>query len=67
MYACPVHSGCCALSGNYRLESNSERHGKAPLVTEMYGRYLEELMLTIPSSNTKPGYSIWLMKVVWIC
>ncbi|WP_154052067.1 replication initiation protein, partial [Enterobacter hormaechei] len=22
---------CCALSGNYRLESNPERHDKTPL------------------------------------
>ncbi|MEB6138363.1 replication initiation protein, partial [Klebsiella pneumoniae] len=22
---------CCALSGNYQLESNPERHDKAPL------------------------------------
>ncbi len=27
----PVQSDCCALSGNYRLESNPERHAKAPL------------------------------------
>ncbi|MDM4175413.1 replication initiation protein, partial [Klebsiella oxytoca] len=24
-------SDCCALSGNYRLESNPVRHAKAPL------------------------------------
>jgi hypothetical protein len=27
----PVQSDCCALSGNYRLESNPKRHAKAPL------------------------------------
>ena len=27
----PVQSDRCALSGNYRLESNPERHAKAPL------------------------------------
>ncbi|WP_339366554.1 replication initiation protein, partial [Klebsiella pneumoniae] len=27
----PVQSDCCALPGNYRLESNPERHAKAPL------------------------------------
>jgi hypothetical protein len=27
----PVQSDCCAFSGNYRLESNPERHDKAPL------------------------------------
>ncbi|WP_440137152.1 replication initiation protein [Klebsiella pneumoniae] len=27
----PVQPDCCALSGNYRLESNPERHANAPL------------------------------------
>ncbi|WP_407296839.1 replication initiation protein [Klebsiella quasipneumoniae] len=27
----PVQSDCCVLSGNYQLESNPERHDKAPL------------------------------------
>ncbi|MEY0399681.1 replication initiation protein, partial [Providencia rettgeri] len=27
----PVQSDCCAWSGNYRLESNPERHDKTPL------------------------------------
>ncbi|WP_114264613.1 replication initiation protein [Klebsiella pneumoniae] len=27
MHEPPVQSDCCALSGNYRLESNPERHG----------------------------------------
>ena len=27
----PVQSDCCAFSGNYQLESNPERHDKAPL------------------------------------
>ncbi|WP_345943289.1 replication initiation protein [Citrobacter sp. RHBSTW-00944] len=32
MYArTPVQSDRCALSGNYRLESNPERHEKTPL------------------------------------
>ena len=31
MHEPPVQSDCCALSGNYRLESNPERHAKAPL------------------------------------
>ncbi|MFU0656954.1 replication initiation protein [Klebsiella pneumoniae] len=26
MHKPPVQSDCCALSGNYRLESNPERH-----------------------------------------
>ena len=31
MHEPPVQSDCCALSGNYRLESNPERHDKTPL------------------------------------
>ncbi|WP_219564316.1 replication initiation protein [Salmonella enterica] len=45
----PVQSDCCALSGNYRLESNPERHEKSPLaaatgkhdVREMYREFLK--------------------------
>ncbi len=37
MHEPPVQSDCCALSGNYRLESNPERHEnrywQQPLVT----------------------------------
>ncbi|WP_323129766.1 replication initiation protein, partial [Klebsiella pneumoniae] len=31
MHDPPVQSHCCALSGNYRLESNTVRPAKAPL------------------------------------
>ena len=31
MHEPPVQSDCCACSGNYRLESNPERHDKTPL------------------------------------
>jgi hypothetical protein len=31
MHEPPVQSDRCALSGNYRLESNPERHDKTPL------------------------------------
>ena len=31
MHEPPVQSDCCALSGNYHLESNPVRHAKAPL------------------------------------
>lgn len=45
----PVQSDCCAFSGNYQLESNPERHDKAPLaaatgkqdVREMYREFLK--------------------------
>ncbi|EDI2842033.1 replication initiation protein [Salmonella enterica subsp. enterica serovar Agona] len=49
MHEPPVQSDCCALSGNYRLESNPERHANAPLaaatgrqnVREMYREFLK--------------------------
>ncbi|WP_320723180.1 hypothetical protein [Enterobacter sp. 262D3] len=31
MHEPPVQPDCCASSGNYRLESNPEKHGKTPL------------------------------------
>ncbi|WP_081014447.1 replication initiation protein, partial [Citrobacter freundii] len=31
MHEPPVQSDCCALSGNYHLESNPERHDLSPL------------------------------------
>ncbi|VXG77136.1 hypothetical protein CDS [Salmonella enterica subsp. enterica serovar Derby] len=44
-----MQSGCCAFSGNYRLESNPERLEKSPLaaatgkqdVREMYREFLK--------------------------
>jgi hypothetical protein len=35
----PVQSDRCALSGNYRLESNPERHDKAPLAAATGNRF----------------------------
>ncbi|EAA9449013.1 replication initiation protein [Salmonella enterica] len=31
MHEPPVQSDRCACSGNFRLESNPDRHGKAPM------------------------------------
>ena len=31
MHEPPVQSDCCASSGNFQLDSNPERHDKAPL------------------------------------
>ncbi|MEG9004880.1 replication initiation protein [Acinetobacter baumannii] len=31
MHKPPVQSDCCALPGNYHLESNPRKHDKAPL------------------------------------
>lgn len=49
MHEPPVQSDRCAFSGNYRLESNPERHAKTPLaaaigrqdVREMYREFLK--------------------------
>lgn len=49
MHEPPVQSDRCALSGNYHLESNPERHDKAPLaaatgkqdVRDMYREFLK--------------------------
>ncbi|WP_435891370.1 replication initiation protein [Klebsiella pneumoniae] len=49
MHEPPVQSDRCAFSGNYRLESNPDRHAKAPLaaatgkqdVREMYREFLK--------------------------
>ena len=49
MHEPPVQSDRCALSGNYQLESNPERHAKAPLATatgrqnvrEVYSEFLK--------------------------
>lgn len=41
MHEPPVQSDRCALSGNYRLESNPERHAKAPLAAAIGNRYAE--------------------------
>ncbi|MHD0423222.1 replication initiation protein [Escherichia coli] len=49
MHEPPVQSDRCALSGNYRLESNPERHDLSPLaaaigrqdVREMYREFLK--------------------------
>ncbi|EBD6512435.1 replication initiation protein [Salmonella enterica subsp. enterica serovar Sandiego] len=46
MHEPPVQSDRCALSGNYRLESNPERHAKAPLAAAN-GNCLEELVLKL--------------------
>ncbi|WP_102765311.1 replication initiation protein [Escherichia coli] len=46
MHEPPVQSDRCALSGNYRLESNPERHVKTPLAAAT-GNRLEELVLKL--------------------
>ncbi len=45
MHEPPVQSDRCALSGNYQLESNPERHDKAPLAAAI-GKRVYKILLT---------------------
>ncbi|MEQ9927522.1 replication initiation protein [Pectobacterium parvum] len=45
MHEPPVQSDCRALSGNYRLESNPERHTKAPLAAANSKRVYKRLLM----------------------
>ncbi|RJK73346.1 replication initiation protein [Klebsiella pneumoniae] len=47
MHEPPVQSDCCALSGNYHLESNPERHDLSPLAGKPLVTDLEELVLKL--------------------
>ena len=42
MHDPPVQSDRCALSGNYQLESNPERHDKTPLAAAISNRSARE-------------------------
>ncbi len=42
MHEPPVQSDRCALSGNYQLESNPERHDKTPLAAAISNRSARE-------------------------
>ena len=42
MHKPPVQSDRCALSGNYQLESNPERHDKTPLAAAISNRSARE-------------------------
>ncbi|XGG64757.1 replication initiation protein (plasmid) [Klebsiella pneumoniae] len=44
MHEPPVQSDCCAFSGNYRLESNPERHAKTPLAAAIGKRFTERVV-----------------------
>ena len=41
----PVQSDRCVLSGNYRLESNPERHNKTPLAAAIGKRVYKRLLM----------------------
>ncbi len=45
MHEPPVQSDCCALSCNYQLESNPERHDKTPLAAATGKRVYKRLLL----------------------
>ncbi|ENU8725387.1 replication initiation protein [Salmonella enterica] len=44
MHEPPVQPDCCALSGNYRLESNPVRHDLTPLAAATGNRIRRALM-----------------------
>ncbi|WP_339327365.1 replication initiation protein [Erwinia amylovora] len=46
MHEPPVQSDRCALSGNYRLESNPERHAKTPAKTPLVIGFTERSRVT---------------------
>ncbi|HIB4640168.1 TPA: replication initiation protein [Klebsiella quasipneumoniae subsp. similipneumoniae] len=45
MHEPPVQSDRCAISGNYRLESNPERHDKTPLAAAIGKRVYKRLLM----------------------
>ncbi|HFG7241313.1 TPA: replication initiation protein [Salmonella enterica subsp. enterica serovar Typhimurium] len=45
MHEPPVQSDRCALSGNYHLESNPERHDKTPLAAATGKRVYKRLLM----------------------
>ncbi|MEN2798231.1 replication initiation protein [Klebsiella pneumoniae] len=45
MHEPPVQPDCCALSGNYHLESNPDGHAKTPLAAAIgTGIYTREIL-----------------------
>ncbi|HGU1595234.1 TPA: hypothetical protein ACM7C8_004795, partial [Escherichia coli] len=45
MHEPPVQSDCCACSGNFRLESNPEKHDKTPLAAANGKRVYKRLLM----------------------
>ncbi|MDV2905231.1 replication initiation protein [Phytobacter diazotrophicus] len=45
MHEPPVQSDRCACSGNYHLESNPEKHAKAPLAAANGKRVYKRLLM----------------------
>ena len=58
MHEPPVQSDCCACSGNYRLESNPERHDKAPLAAATGNwNYTREIFREVLKLSPNFGYT----------
>ena len=57
MHEPPVQSDCCALSGNYRLESNPERHEKTPLAAAIGNWDVREIYLEFLKWEPENGYT----------
>ncbi|QHR62950.1 hypothetical protein FNE88_24650 (plasmid) [Escherichia coli] len=51
----PVQSDRCALSGNYQLESNPERHDKAPLAAAI-GKKVYKKITSAEFLKSEPNY-----------
>ncbi|MFJ5692107.1 replication initiation protein [Providencia stuartii] len=45
MHEPPVQSDCCALSGNYRLDSKPDRHDKTPLAAAIGNGVYKRLLI----------------------
>jgi hypothetical protein len=60
----PVQSDCCALSGNYRLESNPERHDKSPLAAATGNWDIRERDSEVLKYGPDCGYT---ERTVWYC
>ncbi|ECU6091230.1 replication initiation protein [Escherichia coli] len=45
MHEPPVQSDCCACPGNFRLESNPEKHDKTPLAAANGKRVYKRLLM----------------------
>ncbi|AWA19853.1 replication initiation protein [Salmonella enterica subsp. enterica serovar Enteritidis] len=55
MHEPPVQSDRCALSGNYQLESNPERHDKAPLAAAI-GKKVYKKITSAEFLKSEPNY-----------
>ncbi len=69
MHEPPVQPDHCALSGNYRLESNPVRHAKAPLAAAIGNRVSRARFVQMLTEFLKwwPDYGYTRRTVFGIC